>query len=254
RPLLGRPLPDTVLELRDRSGSPVPLGAAGEVHLGGPGVARGYLGRPELTAERFVPAPGGLRSYRTGDLARRRPDGTLEFLGRADRQVKVRGVRIEPGEIEARLAEHPGVREAAVAARDFAGERRLAAFFVPAGEAPAPADLRAHLARTLPVPMLPAAFVALAELPRTPSAKIDRRALAAWPLAPDAAGAEAAAPRTPEEEIVAGLWAELLGVERVGLHEDVFASGAHSLLVTRMAWRLRETFGVELPLRVLFEE
>jgi amino acid adenylation domain-containing protein len=252
RPLLGQPLPGAVLELRDRFGNLVPLGVTGEIYLGGPGVARGYLGKPELTAERFVPGPDGSRSYRTGDLARRLPDGTLEFLGRADRQVKIRGIRIEPGEIESRLAEHPGVREAVVVVQESMGERGLAAFFVPAGEAPSPSELRAYLARFLPAAMLPGVFVALDELPLTPNAKIDRNALAAWSIVAEAE--ESTAPRTPEEEIVAGLWAELLGVERVGVREDVFERGAHSLLVTRMASRLRETFGIELPLRALFEE
>jgi len=266
---IGRPIPDLRVHLLDRRMQPVPVGVPGEIFVSGAGLARGYLHRPDLTAERFVPdpfgAPGG-RLYRSGDLARRRlgaADGLelaldLEYLGRIDHQVKVRGFRIELGEIEARLAEHPGVRAAAVVALDSAAngeaDRRLAAFFVPVGEVPALAALRAHLAHTLPEPMLPAAFVALPELPRTPSGKVDRRALAAWTIALEPGGAETAVPRTPEEEIVTGLWADLLGAERVGPHEDVFEIGAHSLLVTRMAWRLRETLGVELPLRVLFEE
>jgi amino acid adenylation domain-containing protein len=260
--LIGRSIPGLRVVLLDRRMQPVPVGVPGEIHVGGGGLARGYLHRPDLTAERFVPdpfgEPGG-RLYRSGDLARYRidlageRDGVdIEYLGRIDHQVKIRGFRIELGEIEARLAEHPGVREAVVAAQGSGDERRLVAFFVPSGGEVSPSELRAHLARVLPEPMVPAAFVALAELPRTPSGKIDRRGLPAGLVTEVTGGAEA--PRTPEEEIVAGLWAELLGVERVGSRDDVFEIGAHSLLVTRMSWRLREAFGVELPLAALFAE
>ncbi|HSK76316.1 MAG TPA: amino acid adenylation domain-containing protein, partial [Thermoanaerobaculia bacterium] len=213
RPLLGRPFPGVSLRLLGPAGSPVPVGVPGEIHVGGPGVARGYLGRPVLTAERFVPAPGGARLYRTGDLARYRPDGSLEFLGRADAQVKVRGVRIEPGEVEARLAAHSGVRQATVVAREEPGGRILAAFYVPEGDAPEDGELRSFLARGLPEAMIPSRFVALPALPLTANAKVDRGALARMELSTPEASA---APRTPTEEILAGLFAEALGVERVG--------------------------------------
>ncbi|HSK79935.1 MAG TPA: condensation domain-containing protein, partial [Thermoanaerobaculia bacterium] len=207
--------------------------------------------RPVLTAERFVPAPGGARLYRTGDLARYRPDGSLEFLGRGDAQVKVRGVRIEPGEVEARIAAHSGVRQAAVVAREEPGGRILAAFYVPEGEALEDGELKSFLARGLPEAMIPSRFVALPALPLTANAKVDRGALARMELSTPEASA---APRTPTEEILAGLFAEALGVERVGVRDDFFALGGHSLLATRLVSRVREALGVELPLPVLFEE
>ncbi|HEX7180880.1 MAG TPA: amino acid adenylation domain-containing protein [Thermoanaerobaculia bacterium] len=226
--------------------------------MGGAGLARGYLGRPELTAERFVPDPftgeAGARLYRTGDLARLRPSGELEYLGRVDRQVKVRGFRIEPGEIEAALVRHPGVAEAAVVARDdLPGGRGLAAFWV-ASEMPAP-DLRAFLRERLPEPLIPSVFVLLDRLPLTPNSKVDRRALAAGPLpaAGEPAGKAWTPPRTPAEELMAGIWADLLGRERVGVYDDFFALGGHSLLATQLVSRVRETFGVAIPLRTVFE-
>jgi amino acid adenylation domain-containing protein len=251
RPLLGKPFPGVSLRLLDLRGNPVPVGVPGEIHVGGPGVARGYLGRPDLTAERFVPAPGGARLYRTGDLARFRPDGALEFMGRVDAQVKVRGVRIEPGEVEARLAAHPGVRQAAVVAREEPGGRILAAFYVPEGDAPEEGELRSFLARGLPEAMIPSRFVPLEALPLTVNAKVDRGALARMELSTPEASA---APNTPTEEILAGLFAEALGVEQVGVRDDFFALGGHSLLATRLVSRVREALGVELPLPVLFEE
>ncbi len=250
RPVLGRPLPGNVLTLRDRHGLPVPGGTPGEVYIGGPGVTRGYLNRPDLTADRYLPAPGSGRFYRTGDLARWRPDGSLEFLGRADSQVKVRGVRIEPGEVEAILASHPGVRQAAVVARRDRGETALAGFY--AGGVPSE-ELRTWLTGRLPAAMVPAALVPISELPLTSRGKVDRRALAAMTL-PAAPEAVKTAPRDPMEELLAEIWAGLLGVERVGPDEDFFALGGHSLLATRVVSRVREAFGVHLPLRALFEE
>ncbi|HEY0022716.1 MAG TPA: non-ribosomal peptide synthase/polyketide synthase [Longimicrobium sp.] len=250
---IGAPISNTRVYLLDARGEPVPVGVPGELYVGGAGVARGYLGRPALTAERFVPhsfgAAPGARLYRTGDLGRWLPDGTIEFLGRVDTQVKVRGYRIEPGEIEARLLEREGVSEAVVVAReDGAGNRRLVAYVV--GDVQA-GELREHLRRELPGYMVPAAFVPMERLPLTPSGKLDRKALPA----PELASAEDryVAPRTPAEEVLAGIWAEVLRLERVGVEESFFELGGHSLLATRVVSRVRELFGVELPLRALFE-
>ncbi|HZF11551.1 MAG TPA: MupA/Atu3671 family FMN-dependent luciferase-like monooxygenase [Thermoanaerobaculia bacterium] len=268
---LGRPIANTQIHLLDRQLEPVAMGVAGALFIGGFGLARGYLGRGDLTAERFLPDPTGAtpggRLYHTGDLARRRPDGELEFLGRTDQQVKVRGVRIEPGEIEAVLCSHSGVREAAVLARrSAAGDTRLVAYAVAeeseAGQAPAPSALRAFLAARLPEVMVPATVHLLAALPLTPNGKTDRRALALSAVANEpsldlAAGAPGQAPGppagTPEEELLAVLFAQLLEVDEVGVDDSFFALGGHSLLATQLLSRIRETFAVELPLRALFE-
>jgi acyl carrier protein len=234
-------------------GSPQPAGVPGELLIGGAGVARGYLGRAGLTAERFVPDPfggePGARLYRTGDRARWRADGALEFLGRLDQQVKIRGFRIEPGEIEAVLSAHAEVREARVIVwEDAPGETRLVAYVVGGVDAD---ELRAHLRRSLPEYMVPAAFVPLEALPLTPNGKLDRKAL---PAPEYAAGAgRYVAPRTPTEEVLAGIWAEVLRLERVGVEESFFDLGGYSLLATRVVSRVRERFGVELPLRAVFE-
>ncbi|MEW5926225.1 MAG: amino acid adenylation domain-containing protein [Gemmatimonadota bacterium] len=253
---IGRPVGDRRVHLLDAGGEPVPVGVPGELHVGGPAVGRGYRDRPELTAAKFVPDPfspePGARLYRTGDLARWRPDGTLEFVGRADFQVKIRGFRVEPGEVEATLAGHPDVREAAVVAReDAGGERRLVAYAVPeAGAEPAAEGLRAWLGERLPEYMVPAALVVLERLPLTSRGKTDRRALPA----PEWGAAERAyvAPRTPAEEALAGIWAEVLGVDRVGVADDFFALGGHSLLAVRLLARVERATGVRLPLAVLF--
>ena len=246
RPIpIGRPIANVRIDLLDAWDGPAPIGVAGELCIGGAGVGRGYLGRPDLTAEKFVPDPRepGARRYRTGDLARWRTDGALEFLGRIDHQVKVRGFRVEPGEIEAALAGCPGVREAAVVAKDGA----LVAFVAgPAG------DLRQELASRLPAFLVPSAFVEVASLPRTSSGKVDRRALARHEMTPVESGFEL--PRTPVEEQVAGIWSEVLGRPRIGANDDFFSLGGHSLLALQVATRLREAFGVEIPLRKLFEE
>ena len=255
---IGRPLANTHIRLLDPSGQPVPAGVAGEICIGGQGVARGYLGRPDFTAERFVPdawsGEPGARLYRTGDLGRRRPGTPLEFLGRIDHQVKIRGHRIEPGEIEATLAAFPDVRQAVVVAREEGtGDVRLVAYVV-AGEAPpALPELRAFLGERLPDALVPSSFVLLESLPLTPNGKIDRRALPA-PAPAEPGEEERAAPRTPVEERLAAIWADLLGLGRVGRRESFFALGGHSLLATRLLARVRAVFGVELPIRLLFEK
>ncbi|HEU4881108.1 MAG TPA: amino acid adenylation domain-containing protein, partial [Longimicrobium sp.] len=246
-PAIGRPVANARVYVLDARGEPTPVGVAGELYVGGAGVARGYLNRAGLTAERFVADPfatePGVRMYRTGDLGRWRADGTLEFLGRTDFQVKIRGFRIELGEIEAALREHEGVRECAVLAREDA----VVAYVVGGVETDA---LRAHVRRSLPEFMVPSAFVFLAALPLTPNGKLDRKALPA----PEYADADRyVAPRNPVEEVLAGIWAEVLRLERVGVTESFFDLGGHSLLVPRVVSRVRQVFGVEMPLRALFE-
>ncbi|HEX5727109.1 MAG TPA: amino acid adenylation domain-containing protein, partial [Longimicrobiaceae bacterium] len=250
---IGRPIANTRVYVLDAALRPQPAGVPGELFIGGHGVARGYLGRPDLTAERFVPdafsAEPGARLYRTGDRARWTAEGVLDYLGRLDAQVKVRGFRIEPGEIEAVLRRHPAVVECAVVARTAgAGDTRLVAYVVGAAEADA---LRAHAGRSLPDYMVPSAFVSLDALPLTPNGKLDRKALPA----PELASAEDryVAPRTPTEEVLAGIWAEVLRLERVGVEDRFFDLGGHSLLATRIVARVRVVFGVDLPLRAVFE-
>jgi amino acid adenylation domain-containing protein len=255
---IGRPVANTRIHLLDPGCQPVPVGAPGELHIGGIQLARGYWRRPELTAERFVPDPcgeePGSRLYKTGDLARHRPDGAVEFLGRLDHQVKVRGIRVELGEIEAVLAEHPEVAEAVVAARGTGGDTRLVAWVVPAADAaPDRHRLRTDLKARLPEPMVPTAWVFLPSLPLTPSGKVDRRALPEPEAETRGTDAPFVAPRTPVEDVVAGIWGDVLGVEAVGTWDDFFALGGHSLLASRVASRLGAAFGVEIPLRRLFE-
>ncbi|HYH46544.1 MAG TPA: amino acid adenylation domain-containing protein, partial [Thermoanaerobaculia bacterium] len=252
---IGRCLPGRRAALLDRDGQLVPAGVTGELYLGGLGVARGYLGRPEATAERFVPdpwspEPGG-RLYRTGDLARRRADGAIEFLGRADEQVKVRGFRVEPAEIEAVLAQHPAVASALVVARQEAdGDRRLVAYVVPRGDAPGDSELLAFLRRRLPEHMVPSAVVALEAFPLTPAGKVDRRALPA-PFAPRPL-AEAAQPRGDLERRIATIWRDVLGVEQVGLADNFFDLGGHSLRLLEVQDRLARELGREMPVVDLF--
>jgi amino acid adenylation domain-containing protein len=260
---IGAPIANTTVHVLEPGLEPAPAGVWGELCIGGEGLARGYLGRPDLTAERFVPDPftalqgelGG-RLYRSGDLARRRPDGVLELLGRIDRQVKIRGFRVEPGEVEAALAAHPGVAEAAVLVRGTGEDKRLVAYVVENG--PGGEDLRRWLAGRLPEPMVPAAVLVLKRLPLTANGKVDRRALAQ--IAPGRTAGEAegsVAPRTPVEEILAGLFVEILGTERTGgrvsVHDSFFALGGHSLLATRLVAAVRDVFRIDLPLRHLFE-
>ncbi|WNG57629.1 amino acid adenylation domain-containing protein [Archangium gephyra] len=255
---LGRPIPNARVYVLDASLRPVPVGVPGELCIGGSAVGRGYLGRPELTVERFVPDPysdePGARMYRTGDKARLLADGRVEFLGRVDHQLKIRGYRVELGEVEAALERHPAVRESVVVAREVAaGDKRLAAYAVAKpGRSVEPAELREYLSGALPDYMVPPAIVVLEALPLTANGKVDRKAL---PV-PDFRGTERedfTGPRTELEERLAAIFADVLGLERVGIHGDFFARGGHSLLATQAISRVRSAFGIELPLRELFE-
>jgi amino acid adenylation domain-containing protein len=258
---IGRAIPDLDLHVLGPGLQPLPVGVPGELHVGGAGLARGYLNRPELTAQRFIPSPwserGGGRLYRTGDLGRYRPDGEVEYLGRIDAQVKLRGFRIELGEIEAALAAQPAVGEAVVLLReDVPGEPRLVGYVVPRdsrdGAALSPAELRTALQRQLPEPLVPAALVVLPELPRTAHGKLDRRALPEPQAARREAGDGYVAPRSEAEEILAGIWSHVLGVERVGAHDRFFALGGDSIRSVRVIALARQR-GLDLSLPQLFQ-
>jgi acyl-coenzyme A synthetase/AMP-(fatty) acid ligase/acyl carrier protein len=256
--VIGRPIPDLQVYLLN-GGQMVPVGIPGEMFVGGAGVGRGYLERPDLTAERFIPNPFGQtegeRLYRTGDLARYLPDGSIEFLGRVDQQVKIRGFRIELGEIEAILGHHPQVVEAIVAARENGqGEKRLVAYVVPEqGQAATLSELRSFLKQKLPDYMVPSTFVFLDVLPLTPNGKVDRMALPE----PDDSRPELidgyVAPSTPIEKALAEMWMHVLDVEKVGIHDNFFDLGGHSLLAMQLISRVRNSFRMELPVRFLFE-
>lgn len=254
---IGSPMTHCRLYALDSWLQPVPVGVPGELYIGGKAVARGYWNKPALTAERFLPdpyGPPGSRLYRTGDLVQRLPDGGLMFLGRADEQVKIRGFRVEPSEIEAVLADHPAVAGCAVVARaDPSGTLRLVAFVLPArsAEPPDPAQLRDFLSGRLPRYLVPSVFTGIDRLPISPSGKLDRAALPEVEIGPQGT-AEFVAPRTPLEELVADKWAELLGVPRIGVFDDFFEFGGHSLIVVRFASWVRAELGVELPLQALF--
>ena len=254
RPTLGRPLANVEIRLLDRRLNAVPAGVPGEICIAGAGLARGYLNRPALTAERFIPHPRspkpGARIYRTGDLGRYLPDGRIESLGRADHQVKVRGLRIELGEIEGRLELHPGIdRAVAVLREDTPGDQRLVAYFT-GSEGLADAELRLFLRQALPDAMIPSAFVRLAALPLSAHNKIDRSRL---PLPSESLEREFVAPRTPLEESLARLWGEVLRLDRVGIRDNFFELGGHSLLAVQLTSRIRQAVGIETPVRALFE-
>ncbi|MEU8827139.1 non-ribosomal peptide synthase/polyketide synthase [Streptomyces sp. NPDC048636] len=254
RPLIGRPGRNLRAYVLDGALRPVPPGVPGELHLAGAQIARGYLGRPGLTAERFVAdpyGPPGTRMYRTGDRARWTADGALEFLGRTDEQIKIRGFRIEPGEIEAALRDHPAVEDTVVVVREDTGHRRLVAYLV-AGDASGagdPVELRAWLKRTLPDYMVPAAFVTLERIPRSDSGKVDRRALPAPPVRPDTE--TYTAPRTPAETELARIWSEVLGTPRVGVEDNFFALGGDSILSIQIVARARQA-GLRLTSKDIF--
>lgn len=252
---IGRPIANMACYVLDERGRCVPEGALGELHISGAGVAQGYVGQPELTAERFRPDPfvgGDARMYATGDLVRRLPDGEIEFVGRRDDQLKIRGFRIEPSEVEAALRSYNGVQDAVVVGHDDGrGERRLVAYVVAARSVTAE-ELKRHAAQWLPDVMIPTAFVVLDSLPLTPSGKVDRLALPT-PEAANGSGADTyVAPRTPVEEAVAAIWADVLGIERVGADDDFFALGGHSLLATQIIAQIRSNLSVNLPLHSLF--
>ncbi len=255
-PPIGYPIVNTQAYVLDANLEPAAPEVAGELYIAGVSLARGYLNRPGLTAGRFVVnpyGPPGARMYRTGDLARRRSDGALEYMGRADQQVKIRGHRIEPAEVEAVLRTHPGVARCAVIPYEtpIAG-RRLAAWVVPVeiskDGALDPASLRKTVTERLPDYMVPATFTILEALPLTPSGKLDRRALPAPVLYAE----EYCAPQMPEEEMLCGIFAQLLGMERVSIHQSFFSAGGHSLLAMRLAGRIRSAFDVEISLREIY--
>ncbi|HEY0640461.1 MAG TPA: amino acid adenylation domain-containing protein [Pseudonocardiaceae bacterium] len=256
-PPIGRPIPGTHAHVLDAELTPVAAGAAGELYVAGPGLARGYLRRPGLTAERFVAnpfGPPGSRMYRTGDVVRPRDDGQLDFVGRADHQVKIRGFRIEPGEIEARLRLHPGVRDAVVVGRaDGSGPKRLVAYVVAReGHEPSPAELRTLVAGSLPDHMIPSAFVVLDAFPLSPNGKLDRGALPAVPAA-TAAPAGRTPPRTDRERDLALIWCDVLGLDEVGVEDDFFRLGGDSILGVMVLSRIRAAFGAELSPRAIFD-
>ena len=258
-PSIGRPIANTEVYILDDHLQPVPTGVPGELHIGGVGLARGYLNRPELTAETFIPHPfsaePGARLYKTGDRACFLPDGQIAFLGRIDDQIKIRGYRIEPHEIVAALNRHPAVQMSVVVAReDTPGERRLVAYVVPApGAQPVAGALRAFLGTQLPDYMLPTAFVWLEALPLTPNGKVDRAALPAPDAADTAREGAVVAPRTPVEQRVAEIVAGLLGLEQIGVDDNFFLLGVHSLLGAQVIARVADTFGVDLQLHAVFD-
>ena len=255
---LGHPLANARVYILDQRRRVVPIGIAGELHVGGHGLTRGYWKRPELTAEKFIPDPfsgePGARLYSTGDLARYLPNGEIEFLGRLDHQVKIRGYRIELGEIETVLSKHPAVREAVVVREDNAGETRLVAYVVrQPPRSIGVSELRAHLRERLPEYMTPAAFVELKALPLSANGKIDRQSLPAPELVNTTRAREFIAPRTEAEQTLVKIWSELLKVEQVSIDDNFFELGGHSLLATQLISRVREEFKLELPLSSLFE-
>ncbi|NJM73455.1 MAG: amino acid adenylation domain-containing protein [Scytonema sp. RU_4_4] len=258
-PPIGRPITNTQIYIVDRQFNIVPLGVTGELYIGGVSLAQGYLNRPDLTAEKFIPNPfsekPGARLYKTGDLARYLPNGNIEYLGRIDHQVKIRGFRIELGEIEAALSQHPAVREVVVLdQKDEAGKKRLVAYVVSDQEPTSiSGKLRYFLHEKLPSYIVPSAFVFLEALPLTSNGKVDRRALPVPDLARPELERTFVAPRTAAEEIVAEIWKQVLGIEKVGIYDNFFELGGHSLMTTRVISQVRQVFQIELPIRSLFK-
>lgn len=255
---IGRPMANTRLYILDVWGQPVPIGVTGELFIGGVGLARGYFQRPALTAQRFIPDPlsdePGARLYRTGDRVRYLADGNIEFLGRSDHQVKIRGFRIEPGEIEGTLAQHHSVQEVAVIAREgHAGDQQLVAYVVNREQRASGSELRSYLQSKLPEYMIPTHFVLLEKLPRTPNGKLDRSALPAPEDMTSATASPLPVAHLPTNELLLGIWQEVLHVKQVESERNFFEAGGHSLLATQILARTRKTFGIELPLRTLFE-
>jgi acyl-CoA synthetase (AMP-forming)/AMP-acid ligase II/acyl carrier protein len=255
--LIGRAIPDLRLYVLDPHMQPVAVGVPGELHVGGAGLARNYLHRPALTAERFVPdslsRKHGERLYKTGDLVRYLPDGDIEYLGRVDQQVKIRGFRIELGEIESVLSEHPAVREAVLmVGEDAANEKRIVAYVV-GDEARGATDyeMRRFIAERLPEYMLPSAFVLMEALPLTANGKVDRNRLPS-PVADRPELGTYVEPRTPLEEILVGIWCDVLGIDQVGVYDNFFDLGGHSIMATQLASRLSKALEVELSVRHLF--
>jgi aspartate racemase len=257
-PPIGRPLPNTQVYILDAQKQLVPIGVPGELYIGGVGVTRGYLNRPELTAERFIPNPfsndSGSRLYKTGDLTRYLPDGNIEFLGRIDHQVKIRGFRIELGEIEAVLRQNQAVQDAVVIGQEYdVNDKRLVAYVVPSQEEVfSSSELRRYLKEKLPDHMVPSTFVRLEALPLTPNDKVDRRAL---PIPDRIRSVEEtfAPPLTLFEEVLTGIWSEVLRLDSVGIHDNFFELGGHSLLAVRVLAQIEKTFGKNLPLATLFQ-
>jgi amino acid adenylation domain-containing protein len=254
---VGRPLANTQIYILDKFLQPVPISVAGEIFIGGEGVARGYLNRPGLTADKFIPGPfrADARLYRTGDLGRFRADGTIEFLGRMDHQVKIRGHRVEPGEIELALGRHPAVRESVVVAReDVPGDARLVAYIIPAADArPGAAELRSFVQDKLPEVMVPSAFVFLESLPLTPNGKVDRKALPAPETRRPELETAYLAPLDDLEKNIAKIWQELLRVEKVGRRDNFFDLGGNSLLLVQAQARIRDALAFDLPIVKLFQ-
>ncbi|MGF1937819.1 MAG: non-ribosomal peptide synthetase [Nostoc sp. ChiQUE02] len=256
---IGRAISNTQIYLLDQNLQPVPIGVPGELHIGGAGLARGYLNRPELTQEKFIPNPYsnelGDRLYKTGDRVRYLSDGNIEFLGRIDNQVKIRGFRIELGEIEAAIAQHPTVQETVVVAREDIPDRKyLAAYIVPTqSEAPTTSELRRFLKTQLPDYMMPSAFVMLSTLPLTPNGKVDRKSLPAPDINSLIQKSDFVAPQTPTEELLASIWAKVLGIAQLGINDNFFELGGHSILATQLLSQVNDSCGVDLPLSKLFE-
>jgi acyl carrier protein len=255
---IGRPIANTQVYVLDPELNPVPIGIVGEIHVGGHGLAKGYLNNPELTSQKFISNPfvkgAEVRLYKTGDRGRFLPEGNLEFLGRVDNQIKLRGIRIELGEIESVLCSHSSIHAAVVSVSEAEGAERLIAYIVPTSSGLASSELRRFVRDKLPEHMTPASFVMLATLPLLPNGKVDRRALPEPDQARPGVEREYVAPRNSMEEKLASIMIEVLKVERIGVHDNFFEMGGHSLLGMQVVARVRKVFQVELPLRSLFEE